>query len=144
MVYPMSGTAPRPNAEMPPAIKDLYVEASDIFSRSPRAAAALLRLAIQLLCRELGEKGANINDDIQSLVNKGLSPVVQQSLDAVRVIGNEAVHPGTIDTDDPEVVEVLFELLNVIVEDRIATPKKVTGIYQRLPADKLAAIKNRK
>jgi Domain of unknown function (DUF4145) len=128
---------------MPSKVAELYREAGEIFSRSPRAAAALLRLGIQVLCNELGEKGKNINDDIASLVFKGLPVIVQQSLDLVRVTGNDAVHPGQIDTDNPEVVANLFGLTNVIVEYMIALPNKVSGLYKNLPAQKLAEIEKR-
>ena len=94
MLHPESGLAPVPNSEMPAEVTKIYQEAAGIFNRSPRAAAALLRLAIQLLCQHLGEKGKNINDDISSLVSKELPSVVQQSLDIVRVTGNDAVHPA--------------------------------------------------
>ena len=40
-------------------------------------------------CGHLGESGKNINDDIAALVKKGLNLMIQQSLDVVRVIGNE-------------------------------------------------------
>lgn len=143
MLYPDTGDAPLPNSEMPEKIKTLYSEAACIQMKSPRGAAALLRLAIQLLCVELGEKGKNINDDISALVAKGLPKIVQQSLDVVRVTGNNAVHPGQIDTDDPEVVTQLFELINVIVDYMIAMPKKVSGIYDSLPAKTLEAIQKR-
>jgi hypothetical protein len=114
-----------------------------LYSKSPRGAAALLRLGIQVLCRELGEPGKNINTDIASLVAKGLPIIVQQSLDIVRVTGNDAVHPGQIDTDNPETVSQLFRLLNIIVEYMIALPKQVSGIYSGLPKDKIDGIKNR-
>ncbi len=143
MLLPTSGTAPLPNVEMPISVREYYIEAAGIINKSPRAAAALLRLAIQLLCKELGETGKNINDDIASLVSKGLPDVVQQSLDIVRVTGNEAVHPGQIDTDDPTTVVSLFDLLNIIVEYMIAMPKRVSGLYNSLPAQSLAAINKR-
>lgn len=143
MLYPSTGSAPLPNVEMPIDVAVYYKEASEIFTRSPRSAAALLRLAIQVLCKNLGEKGKNINEDIASLVSKGLPIIVQQSLDVVRVTGNDAVHPGQIDTDDPEVVGSLFELINIIVEYMIAMPKKVSGLYGNLPAQKLAEIQRR-
>jgi Domain of unknown function (DUF4145) len=143
MVFPSSGMSPPINPFMPSKVAELYREAGEIFSRSPRAAAALLRLGIQVLCNELGEKGKNINDDIASLVFKGLPVIVQQSLDLVRVTGNDAVHPGQIDTDNPEVVANLFGLTNVIVEYMIALPNKVSGLYKNLPAQKLAEIEKR-
>lgn len=143
MLYPRTGIAPRPNTEMPTDVLKLYEEAAAIFSQSPRAAAALLRLAIQVLCLEVGESGKNINQDIASLVQKGLPEIVQQSLDVVRVTGNNAVHPGQIDADDPAVVESLFGLVNVIVEYMIAMPKRVSGLYSSLPANAVDAITRR-
>ena len=143
MVYPDNGNAPFPNPEMPESVKKLYSEASSINNKSPRGAAALLRLGIQVLCKELGEQGTNINADIASLVKKGLPEIVQQSLDIVRVTGNDAVHPGQIDADDPKTVGQLFDLTNIIVEYMIALPKKVSGIYSKLPTDKLTSINER-
>jgi hypothetical protein len=59
------------------------------------------------------------------------------------VTRNDAVHPGQIDTDNPQTVGQLFELTNIIVEYMIALPKKVSGIYKGLPIDKVDAIKDR-
>jgi hypothetical protein len=143
MLFPPTGTAPNPNSEMPADVKSLYLEAASIQTSSPRGAAALLRLGIQVLCKALGEEGKNIDKDIASLVKKGLPEIVQQSLDVVRVTGNHAVHPGQIDTDDPEVVGQLFTLLNVICEYIIALPKKVSGLYASLPTKAIEAIKKR-
>ena len=143
MCFPSTGDAPFPNSEMPESVKVIYLEAASIHSKSPRGAAALLRLALQVLCVELKEPGKNINTDIANLVKKGLPEIVQQSLDIVRVTGNDAVHPGQIDTDDEKVVLYLFDLINVVVEYMIALPKKVSGIYTSLPGDKLDGIKTR-
>jgi len=143
MFFPETGNAPIPNPEMPEKVKILYQEAASISMKSPRGAAALLRLSIQILCKELGENGQNINADIKSLVQKGLPEIVQQSLDIVRVTGNEAVHPGQINTDDLETVTKLFDLINIIIEYMIALPNKVSGIYQTLPQSKLNGIESR-
>ena len=61
----------------------------------------------------------------------------------MRVTGNDAVHPGQIDTDDSETVKQLFDLTNIIVEYMIALPKRVSGLYASLPTDKLKGIENR-
>jgi hypothetical protein len=143
MFFPDTGNSPFPNPEMPENVKKIYLEAASITNKSPRGAAALLRLAIQVLCKELGEAGKNINTDIGSLVEKGLPEIVQQSLDIVRVTGNDAVHPGQIDTDNHETVGQLFDLTNVIVEYMIALPKKVSGIYSSLPSGKIDGINKR-
>lgn len=143
MYFPDNGKIPFPNQDMPNSVKKLYTEAGSILTKSPRAAAALLRLAIQALCKELKESGENINNDIKELVKKGLPVMVQKSLDIVRVTGNDAVHPGQIDTDKKDVVTNLFELINVIVEYMISLPNKVDGLYSSLPEDKLKGIEKR-
>ena len=144
MIYPDSSQAPMPNPDLPPEIKADYEEAQSIINRSPRGAAAILRLCIQKLCAHLGEPGRNINDDIAALVKKGLSPKIQKSLDIVRVIGNEAVHPGTIDlNDNPDIAVHLCKLLNVIADAMITQPKEIDGLYNVLPSDKRAQIEKR-
>ncbi len=143
MLYPNTGLAPQPNQDLPDSVKKIYLEAAAISTISPRGAAALLRLAVQILCKELGEEGKNINKDISELVKKGLPERVQQALDIVRVTGNDSVHPGQIDVDNPEVVGKLFGLINVIAEYTISMPKKISGIYEELPEGAVNAIKKR-
>jgi hypothetical protein len=144
MIYPMKGEAPPANPDMPEDIRRDYDEASSILDQSPRGAAALIRLAIQKLCTELGQPGKNINDDIAALVKGGLDARVQQALDAVRVIGNSAVHPGLIDLrDDKATAETLFRLLNLIVDKTISEPKHVAEVYASLPAGALKQIEKR-
>ncbi|HCE58916.1 MAG TPA: hypothetical protein DER09_14065 [Prolixibacteraceae bacterium] len=132
MVYPLTGNVEMANPDLPENIKKDYNEAKDIVNISPRGAAALLRLAIQKLCIHLGENGKNINDDIASLVKKGLPKTMQQALDSVRVIGNNAVHPGTIDLNDKiEIAYALFGFVNVICEVLISQPKKIQEFYEK-------------
>ncbi|CRM18736.1 DUF4145 domain-containing protein [Pseudomonas sp. 24 R 17] len=142
--YPIVGNVLAPNPDMPDDIKRDYSEAGSILNQSPRGAAALLRLAIQKLCKELGQPGENINSDIKALVAAGLDKRVQQALDAVRVIGNSAVHPGKIDIrDDRATAESLFRLINLIVDKTISEPKHVQEVYDSLPGNLLEAITNR-
>ncbi len=143
MVSPDASNAPLPCPEMPDDVKKLYMEARSICSKSPRGAAALLRLAIQQLCIEIGEKGTKINDDIASLVKKGLPEKIRKALDIVRVTGNNAVHPGQIDVDDIDIVSALFELINLIVEHMIEIPKKVNAMFDSLPESSREGIEKR-
>lgn len=144
MIVPSSAPVPLPHSDLPEDCSFDYSEARDIASRSPRAAAALLRLTLQKLLIHLGESGKNLNDDIANLVSKGLPAIVQRALDVCRVVGNNAVHPGEIDLDDtPEIAHSLFELMNFIVEDRIARPKQVDSLYAQLPIGALAQIERR-
>jgi hypothetical protein len=135
----------------PPAHDDLadpalasYNEARGVYSNSPRAAGALLRLCLQQLVADLGAKSTDLNTAVGELVKFGLPPQIQQAMDSVRLIGNEAVHPGTIDlNDDTNMALSLFDLVNLTVEMMITQPKMVTEMYSRLPASKLAAIEKR-
>lgn len=144
MIYPDSSQAPLPNPDLPDDIKKDYEEARRIINRSPRGAAALLRLSIQKLCAFLGESGTNINSDIASLVKKGLNPKIQKSLDIVRVIGNEAVHPGTIDLrDNIDVAVQLCKIINIVTEAMITQPKLIDDMYGALPEEKKKQIDKR-
>jgi len=134
LLVPEVAGAPLPHPEMPDVVKADFEEGRAVFGRSPRSAAALLRLAIQKLCMHLGQPGKNLNDDIGELVKAGLPIQIQRSLDIVRVVGNNQVHPGVLDVrDSPETATGLFELVNVIVEDRIARPKQIDELYLKLP-----------
>lgn len=144
LIFPQLALAIEASPDMPAHIKLDFDEARQIYPLSPRGAASLLRLSIQKLCIALGEKGKNIDDDIASLVKKGLSTEIQQALDVVRVIGNEAVHPGQIDlNDDPSIAQTLFELVNMVVDEMISKPNKIKEMYEKLPPTKLDAIKRR-
>jgi hypothetical protein len=144
MVYPESVSVTPPNPDLDVAIQDDYREAGSILNKSPRGAAALLRLCVQKLCVQLGEKGKDLNTDIGNLVKKGLPIEIQQALDFVRVVGNNAVHPGQIDlTDDQDTAMILFGLVNRIADDRITQPRKTKELYGLLPQTARDAIEKR-
>jgi hypothetical protein len=143
MIYPDFSGVESPNADLNIEIQTDYLEAASVVQRSPRGAVALLRLAIQKLVIQLGEKG-DLNTAIGNLVKKGLPVKVQQSLDALRVIGNEAVHPGALDLkDDPETANSLFKLVNFIAEKMITEPKEIEAIYGKIPPSKQEQIEKR-
>jgi hypothetical protein len=144
LLYPAHDYKIEPTEDMPQSVKTDFLEAAKIVDQSPRGAAALLRLAIQELMKELKESGKDLNGDIGSLVKKGLPVGIQQALDVVRVIGNNAVHPGQIDLKDNTAVAMkLFGLVNIIVEDRITKPEQIKALYETLPSGALAAIEKR-
>jgi hypothetical protein len=144
LIYPVNRVNIQPNIDLPEDIQIDFKEATEIVYYSPRGAAALLRLCIQKLCKYLGEKGKSIDEDIGNLVKKGLNPIVQQSLDIVRVVGNEAVHPGIMDIkDDINTCMTLLEIVNSIAEQMISHPKAIKNLYNKLPEDKRKAIEIR-
>lgn len=144
MIYPNVVAAPSRHVDLPESCWDDYEEARQIAGLSPRGAAALLRLVVQKLCKELGKAGKQINEDIASLVKDGLPVRIKEALDIVRVTGNNAVHPGTLTRDDHAAqVNSLFMLVNIVVDQMITQPKKIAAMHAALPPSALEAIKRR-
>jgi Domain of unknown function (DUF4145) len=144
LLYPPQSFLTEAHEDMPLDVRSYFLEAASIVDLSPRGAAALLRLAVQSPMPSLGQSGSNLSADIGALVKRGLDPKVQQALDAVRVIGNHAVHPGKIDIkDDKSTAISLFGLINFIIESQVAAPKRINAIYEKLPTEAVAAIAKR-
>lgn len=144
IIFPKIIPVSNPNEDLTDEIKSDYLEAAMIFNDSPKASAALIRLALQKLMIQLDEKGKNIFDDIGKLVKKGLNPNIQKSLDILRITGNNAVHPGEINLEDePEKVLKLFDLVNIIAEKMISEPKEIDSLYEDLPEKAKEAVKKR-
>ncbi|HFZ5136831.1 TPA: DUF4145 domain-containing protein [Campylobacter jejuni] len=127
-----------PEENMPGNVKEIYEEASLVLSDSPRAACALLRLALQKLMKYLKEniqiynglKNRNINEDIEEIINIGnfyqdQKEMLEKAMNSVRLIGNKASHPSELDiNDNPEIANTLFEMINFIVGEIITKPKE--------------------
>lgn len=140
---PQRAFAIQPNPDLPDDVRVDFMEAASIAHVSPRSAAALLRLAIEKICRHLGKTGT-IDQMIGSLVADGLHTKLQKALDVVRVVGNESVHPGQMNiADDAGTVQTLFRLVNLIAETMITEPKRIDAIYDTLPSGKLEGIEAR-
>lgn len=134
MAYPRITAVESPSEDLTDEIKELYSEAALILNDSPRASAALLRLALQLLLKELGGTGNHIDADIKAIVAKGVDPQVQKAMDIVRVFGNNGAHPGEIQlNEDPNLVKKMFELINFIATKMITSKKEIDGLFDGLP-----------
>lgn len=139
MMLPDTGNAPQPNDDMSGDIKKIYGEAAQILSNSPRATAALLRLALEELCsKQLKCEGKNLQGHIDFLIaEEKLSSEVAEAMDTMRIIGNEAVHAGTIDLrDNADTAAYMFTLINYIAKELITQPKERKKMYAALPKSK--------
>ncbi len=145
LIYPVVTIVPQPSDDMPDDIKKDYLEAASIYQKSPRGAVALLRLGLQKLCVHLGGEGKNINADLAKLAeNELVSKKLIKSADIIRIVGNNAVHPGTISDDDFDDVSFkLFALINMIVQQGITEPKEVDNVFGSLPEGPRQAAENR-
>ena len=144
MCYPTVPVGPPPSEDMPAEIVQDYREARLVAAASPRAAAALLRLCVQKLCKHFGQPGENINSDIKALVAAGLSLQMQHALDTVRIVGNNAVHPGLLSDGEMEsTVPVLFKVVAFIVDDFITKPRMLQKAYLATPQSARDAVDKR-
>ena len=134
LVYPAQVTVEDPNDDMPDEVKKLYRESAQVLSISPRAAAALLRLGLQILLGAVGGDGKNINDDIKKIVALGVEPETQRALDILRVFGNSGAHPGEIKLDeDPDLVHKMYGLMNYVTDRLITQKNQINELFEGLP-----------
>lgn len=144
MLFPQRNDAPPPSPDLPEAAKADYEEAALVLPHSPKAAAALLRLALEKMCVSLLNRKGSINELIGDFVALGVPPQVQSAMDILRVTGNNAVHAGKMDNiDDQATAVALFGLLNLITDVLITQPKHVAEMYAGLPEGAKAAIEKR-
>ena len=133
LVWPRRAGGPEPKPVAPPNVRRECEETSQTLEASPRGAAALLRLAIEKLCKELGVSGESLNDDIAFFVREDVDARVQKVLDAARIIESNAVRPGQIGLgDDRATAETLAGLVNLICEKMIMEPRHLQAVYTKL------------
>ena len=120
---------------MPEDVRRDYMEARAVAPKSPRAAAALLRLALARLMPHVGQPGELLTDDVRALVRqRGVDPRVEQALEALRAVGNGALLPGQISLEEDEAtVQALCGVLNLLVEELIEAPRRRDAVYAALP-----------
>lgn len=144
MIDPEPAVGVLPNDEMPEKVLEIYREASSVFPKSPRASAALLRLALQILLETvLGDDAKKrIVDNIGILQDKkSCSVQLIKAMDIIRHEGNESVHPGEINLNDNEdEARYLFVLLNMICEEFFSAPKRLEESYSLIPEGKRVGI----
>lgn len=149
MIYPEKSAAPLPNKDLPPDATTLFNEARSVLQRSPRAAAALLRMCAEDLVNFLTpeKKSGTLNDRIGYLVKeRDLPQNIQRALDSLRVIGSDAVHVmgEIIREDDQSTALKLFPLVNAIAYSMITQKNEIDRIYEtKVPKTKREAIDRR-
>lgn len=145
MIYPKSDVIVKAEADMPEDVKADFEEAKQVYNASPKAAAALLRLALQKLLVHLGQPGKNINSEIGNLVAEGkLNGGIQKAADTVRLTGNNSVHPGEMNEEDVDfIASKMFDLINFIIRKTITEPRELDELYNLTPQKAREAIEKR-
>jgi hypothetical protein len=129
------GEIPPPHQALPEPARQRYAEAREIAAASPRSAAALLRVALEVLLNEVRPSSAALKlaDRIDELQALGLPGPHVQAMDILRLTGNQAVHIGTIvDADTPETVQELFGYLNYLAESNQMI-RRIADRYTTMP-----------
>jgi hypothetical protein len=154
MVYPDSSGIESPNSDLSKDIQKDYLEAASIVNKSPRGACALLRLAVEKLCNhflkenhpEIELKDFDLHKKINLLIEKDLTTTARakrlyRNLHTIKIIGNEAVHPGELDLiGDSDTAKTLFSFINMIAEEMITAPKNEKELFNKLPQNKTKEI----
>lgn len=144
VIYPNYNYEFIPPDDLPDECKTDYLEAVSILKLSPRGSASLLRLCFEKLINTQVSGRGSVNDKIGHLVKEELiSLKIQQTMDVLRVYGNNAVHPLEIDMDDTARVSSLFKLIDLLVEKLITEPKQTQELFDGLPDRAHAAIAKR-
>lgn len=136
LIHPVTDvSAPAPNADLDPAVQELYAEAAAVANLSPRSASALLRVALESLLQSHYNSEQRLNDLIGRAAADGLPKAAQQAMDYVRFTGNASAHELHSD-DTPQTVEVLFGLVNLAAQYLLSMPKQTADLFATLPPEK--------
>ena len=142
-IFPNVTHQPPAHADMPEHIQSIYEEAASISRLSPRASCALMRHALEKLVKHMGYTDG-LFDNIGQMYQEGLiDNTIKDSLDIVRLTGNDSLHGNQIDMDDQTNVDYMFELINEIVESLMASPKRRKDLLEKFGPNRLDSIKNR-
>jgi hypothetical protein len=144
LIWPRREGFPEPKLHAPPNVRRESEEASQTLEASPRGAAALLRIAIEKLCKELGVSGENLKDDMAFFVREDVDARVQRVLDAAQIIESNAMRPGQIGLgEDRATAETLSGLVNLICEKMIMEPRHLQEVYTKVREDARTAMEQR-
>ncbi len=138
-IYPLSIplNIETPNSYLPQNIIEIYKEAAYVFNYSPRAAATLLRLAMQLLLEHMNfrkKDSDTLNTMIGNAVQAGVPVSIQQAMDIMRYHGNESAHHLMLNPDETkENTLFLFSAINTIAYTLIENPSKIRECYNKIP-----------
>jgi hypothetical protein len=132
LLWPDSGlrlVPPEVESEAPSLAND-FREATAVFPKSKKAAAALARRCLQFILKEkAGTKTKDLADQIDEVIN-GLPSELASNVDAIRHLGNFAAHPiksksvGEIVEVEEGEAEWLLDVLQDLFDYYYVSPKK--------------------
>ena len=119
---------------IPRQIATSYAEAFKVRAISPNAFAVLIRRTLEILCNERGLTKGTLAARLKILSDKGeLPPILSQTTDLLRLIGNIGAH-GSEKSVHPLEVRAIDDFFVAIVEYLYVAPKKIADFQKRLQA----------
>jgi len=103
----------------------------------------LARAALEKMLRN--DPGASNKDDLVTLISKAkptLPSHVGTLLDVVRHAGNKSLHVEdepdevmvlVLDENNTEIGPIIFEAINLLVDERVTKPAAVSALFDNLP-----------
>lgn len=90
LIYPKGFDTPQLPPEVPPAYSEQFYEACSVLRYSPRASAALSRICLQNLLRQIaGVQPGKLKDELQQILESGkLSSTIIQDINALYSISS--------------------------------------------------------
>lgn len=157
IIYPQqihTTQIPAPSKYMPEDVKKKYEEAANVFEISPRSAAALIRLTLELLLKRylVNDGRKHSLNEMIGMLSANTPSLVMEFMDLIRDKGNSEVHPeleklehewGDI-TREPDKDEILylFKYINIIC-GLIGLSDKANEDFESLPEEKRLTITKR-
>jgi len=153
VLYPPTGGHPFAERSMPKSVKKYYEEARRVATASPRAAAALLRLAIEELfryfagleryrqCELLSEGVGTLKHNISQMSRHGhIDEENRKKLDFVKLTGDYGVHgmPIVFLEDNESTTHLLFRQVNKIVKKLIVEPQEEEAYERKVQSQQRA------
>jgi hypothetical protein len=102
-----------------PLVEEDFEEAAAILNKSPRGAAALMRVCIQKLLPLLKDNGMDRSHYDSALMRKGLEVEIQQAMEVLQVLQSDSAQLTTFESqEDKEMAFRIIDSLKAILERR--------------------------
>ncbi len=133
-IYLKISTAPAVGEEFSANIQEIIEEARLVFDASPRAALALLRVALEHICTDKGFKNGYLKGRLENLIkDKQLSQEIIDDLTLIKALGDDSVHAiPIIEGDTKELATLAFNLVANIGDTLYTQPNRRKSLLAQL------------
>jgi hypothetical protein len=133
LVWPKGTTSLESTLDASADVPEDSRKISQTLDASLRGAAALLRVATEKLCKELGDSEQQPRPAITPLLQEEVDARVLKVLEAMRVIESNAMPSDHVSVrDDRATAETLSGLVNLICEKMMIEPRQLQALYTKV------------